>query len=208
MSISVSSMYNEILNDIQSRINVPISFGSRRSSNISKDANATNNSETAPSSFQDVLNSYINSATDNPTELTAAIDDAIVSSAAKYQIDPNLIKAVIRQESNFDTDAVSRSGAMGLMQLMPTTASSLGVNNAFDIEDNVEGGTKYLSQMLNQFDDNEQLALAAYNAGPGSVTKYGGIPPYAETQDYVPKVLGYKEQYILEQYAKNNKKPE
>jgi soluble lytic murein transglycosylase-like protein len=142
-------------------------------------------------------------------EVAQNITDAITEAAEKYDLDPNLIKAVIRAESNFDTDVVSKSGAMGLMQLMPRTAESLGVTDAFNVFQNVDGGAAYLSKMLDRFGGDEELALAAYNAGAAAVNKYGGIPPYTETQNYVPKVIDYKEQYILEQYKaalENSKK--
>ncbi|MFZ0725461.1 MAG: lytic transglycosylase domain-containing protein [Desulfobacterales bacterium] len=119
----------------------------------------------------------------------AAIEACISESARKYDLPPGLIKAVIEAESGFKADAVSVAGAQGLMQLMPATARDLGVTNSFDIRQNIDGGTRYLRQMLDLFGGDTRLALAAYNAGPGNVQKYGGDVPFPETRQYVARVL-------------------
>jgi soluble lytic murein transglycosylase-like protein len=106
-----------------------------------------------------------------------------------YDVDPWLVKAIIEVESNYRPLACSRAGARGLMQLMPRTAARLGVKDIYDPEQNIAGGTRYIKAMLDHFNNDPQLAIAAYNAGPGSVQKYKGIPPYQETQRYVVKVL-------------------
>lgn len=118
-----------------------------------------------------------------------SFDELIHSVADENGVDPRLVAAVAKVESGFRPDAVSSAGAMGLMQLMPATAQALGVTDPFDPQQNLEGGARYLKSLLQRFGDNPTLALAAYNAGPGAVAAYGGVPPYAETQKYVDAVL-------------------
>lgn len=115
--------------------------------------------------------------------------------AEHHRIDNLLVKAIIAVESCFDAYAVSRVGAQGLMQLMPATAEEVGVYNAFNASDNIRGGVRYFRMMLDRFDDDLELALAAYNAGPTAVERYGGIPPYKETQNYVKRVLTHYARY-------------
>jgi soluble lytic murein transglycosylase-like protein len=121
---------------------------------------------------------------------TVAYDDLIARTARRHGLPPALVKAVVKAESNFQPGAVSDKGAQGLMQLMPATAEDLGVDHPFTPEENVAGGTRYLRAMYDRFGDWEH-ALAAYNAGPGAVDRFGGIPPFAETQEYVERVLHY-----------------
>jgi soluble lytic murein transglycosylase-like protein len=121
-------------------------------------------------------------------------DGLIGLTARTHQVPPALVKAVIAAESDFDPNAVSRAGAQGLMQLMPKTAASLGVEDPLAPDENVDGGVRYLRSMMDRFGD-LPLALAAYNAGPTAVVRYGGVPPYRETRDYVTRVLNYYRAY-------------
>ena len=116
--------------------------------------------------------------------------DALIRAAAtKYGLAPELVEAVVRAESNFDSHAVSKKGAGGLMQLMPTTAAQLGVRDVFDVRQNIEGGVRHLRHLMDRYDGNLTLALAAYNAGVDAVTRHGGVPPYEETRAYVARIL-------------------
>ena len=119
------------------------------------------------------------------------LEEYFKEASETYGVDINLLKAIARQESNFNPSATSSAGAMGVMQLMPSTAKGLGVTNAYDAQENIMGGAKLMAQNLKKYNGDVSLALAAYNAGGGNVDKYGGIPPFKETQNYIKKVLGY-----------------
>lgn len=141
-----------------------------------------------PSKFESNIGST--SFNSSNSHITRAQIQGIVSQVAKkYQVDEKLVNAVIKQESGFNPKATSHCGAMGLMQLMPATAKGLGVKDAYNPVQNVEGGVRYLSNLLKKYNGNTVLALAAYNAGPGAVDKYSGVPPYKETQNYVKNIL-------------------
>lgn len=129
------------------------------------------------------------STTEAVTPTSAEISEMLSNSAAAHHIDTDLLASVMKAESGGQIRAVSRAGAQGLMQLMPKTATEMGVEDAFHPEQNIAGGTAYLDQLLNRYHDNIALALAAYNAGPGAVDRYHGVPPYRETQAYVARVI-------------------
>ncbi len=125
----------------------------------------------------------------------STFDQLIAETASRHGVDPTLVKAMVKVESNFDPSVVSHAGAKGLMQLMDGTAEMLGVTDSFDPVQNVEGGVKFMKFLLARYDNNETLALAAYNAGPGAVDKHKGIPPFEETQKYVTRVLQARETF-------------
>jgi soluble lytic murein transglycosylase-like protein len=130
-------------------------------------------------------------------------DPVIRKTSERYSVDYALVKAVIKAESNFDPLAISRAGAKGLMQLMPGTAKALGVSDSFHPGDNIEGGVRYLRYLLELFNGNLQLVLAAYNAGEETVFRYNGIPPYQETRTYVQRVLRYFQNYSTDPVTSN-----
>ncbi|CAK0754878.1 soluble lytic murein transglycosylase [Gammaproteobacteria bacterium] len=130
------------------------------------------------------------------TSRRSAYDNIVAEASRTYQVDQALVRAMIHTESAFNPMAVSPKGAAGLMQLMPDTAHRYGVHDAFDPTENVYGGVRYLRDLLDMFDNNLPLAVAAYNAGENAVTRYGGIPPYAETTDYVQRVLSLHTSYL------------
>jgi len=132
-------------------------------------------------------------------------DNEILTASVKHDVDPYLVKAVIKAESNFDPNAVSPKNAQGMMQLIPATASDYGVNDPFDPISNIEGGVRYLKDLMEYFDGDMKLSLAAYNAGKGAVIKHGfTIPPYPETTDYITKVLGYYKIMKAKNYVSKN----
>jgi len=130
-----------------------------------------------------------------PTPAPSSLDGAINDAGARYNVDPDLLRSLIAQESGFDPNATSAAGAQGLTQLMPSTAASLGVTNPYDPVQSIDGGAQYLRAQLDRFGGDVSKALAAYNAGPGAVERFGGVPPYAETQRYVQQVLSRYEAY-------------
>lgn len=131
---------------------------------------------------------------------SAYMDSIFQKASAQYDVPANLLKAVAKAESNFNPKAVSGSGAGGVMQLMPKTAEYLGVKDIFDAEQNIMGGAKYLSELIKKYDGNTAIALAAYNAGSGNVSKYGGIPPFNETKNYISKVMSYAKDGMVTSY--------
>jgi soluble lytic murein transglycosylase-like protein len=128
---------------------------------------------------------------------TERFENLIASSAAQWHVDKALVKAIVANESAFDPNATSPAGAQGLMQLEPATAAELGVTDAYDPRQNIAGGTRYIRGLLDRFHGDAARAVAAYNAGPGTVEKYGGVPPYAETRAYVENVLESYRRYKL-----------
>ncbi|WP_432822316.1 transglycosylase SLT domain-containing protein [Trichloromonas sp.] len=125
----------------------------------------------------------------------SSVTDLILHYASVFNLDDSLVRAVIKVESDYNPNALSSKGAQGLMQLIPETARDMNVTDPFNPEDNIRGGSRYLRLMLDQFDGSLELALAAYNAGPGAVRRYGGIPPFEETRNYVEKVKKYLRHY-------------
>lgn len=183
-----SSMTGENLKKFENNIK---SKSIEKSNLINKNTSSIN--KDTPSIKSEVIKAPVDKITPSNKSLERVdkYDQIIKDAAEKYDLDEKLIKSVILTESAGRADAKSKANAKGLMQLMDSTATDMGVKDSWDPEDNIHGGAKYLSKLLNQYDGEVDLALAAYNAGPGNVNKYNGIPPFKETQNYVKRVNNY-----------------
>jgi len=191
--------------NIQERISHIDSYLKAIDSQLQTRFNPTSSESQGPN-FNDVLDHALNQTGEVSKQVQGVVKDNFnhlpenfeqyietvsseIGSAYNVEIPVNLVKSIIKQESGFNPNAVSHAGAQGLMQLMPATAKSLGVYNSMNPYQNVRGGIKYIAQLLNRFEGNLQKALAGYNAGPEAVARYGGIPPYKETQNYVQSIM-------------------
>jgi len=205
LNISVKDIFEQKIFDIQNRIplhirmNTPyVSFSNVLKQEIEKTTNRTLNLDTSIKKYPLVSGSYESIYPRLSSEEIAAlmprINEAIEKASKEYGIDENMIRAIIKQESSFQPFALSTSGAMGLMQLMPETAKWLSVADPYNIEQNIMGGTRYFREQLDVFGSVE-LALAAYNSGPNNVRRYNGIPPFLQTQNFVRNVMRYYQLY-------------
>ena len=172
-----------IVQDFFDQNQIPITIANQQASVLSSNP-TTEKASTNSNAVTSSISPY-----PDTLSCTEELDKYFKEAAEQYQVDIKLLKAIAYCESNFNPNAVSRAGAIGIMQLMPATATELGVSDSYNARQNILGGAKLISQLLERYDGNTSLALAAYNAGSGNVEKYGGIPPFTETQNYVKKVL-------------------
>lgn len=208
--INVQSILQQKITDIQKRLPSLANKGNNLKSSFSSvlneaiDKTITTNPELSldtskkiyPLAFGSYEAEYPLLSKEEISELMPRINEAISNASKKYEVDERMIRAIIKQESSFQPLALSTSGAMGLMQLMPQTAKLLSVTDPYNIEQNIMGGTRYFKAQLDAFDGSTELALAAYNAGPNNVRKYAGIPPFAQAQNFVRNIIEYYNLYV------------
>lgn len=169
----------------------------QRAAQRAEEARAAEEAAAASEDFAAVLGDAVSVSYSSPAQTSVSAEcpsdlyPIFEEAASTYGVSVNLLTSIAKAESGFQTNAVSSAGAVGIMQLMPATAASLGVSNSYDARENIMGGAKYIAQLLNKYNGDTSLALAAYNAGSSNVDQYGGIPPFTETQNYVQKVLSY-----------------
>ena len=188
VTIIAGLSFQDIRHERMPDIEISASYTAHSESSLAPDIRDLNEFEpTRSSSYEDQMAS-------------APYMPIILAAASRYRVDPTIIRAIIMAESGFNPRAISRRGAKGLMQLMPRTARSLGVRDSFNPEQNIHAGVKYFSQLLDKFDGDHSLALAAYNAGSRKVRKYKGVPPFKTTQRYIKKVFKYQKLFEQEMF--------
>ncbi|WP_231036268.1 lytic transglycosylase domain-containing protein [Pectinatus sottacetonis] len=189
---SVSSDVNRVrqrIKEIENKFNINFTSVNANFSNIYKQKINNSNNIKNEQLFSNTTTGKGDNTSNTIKSDKADINNYIAKAAQKYNVDPKLLSAIAKTESNYNANAKSSAGAIGIMQLMPNTAADLGVANPYDAEQNIDGGAKYLRQLLNDFNGNVSDAVAAYNAGPQAVKRYKGTPPYNETKNYVKHVL-------------------
>lgn len=203
MSITILNYYDQALVD---NINAQAAARAEAARAEAAQLEAASSASSTETSFSDALNQAAEAYTQSTTAATGSTDLSSIFEEASntFGVSVNLLESIAKAESNFDANAVSSAGAIGVMQLMPATAAAMGVTDAYDAYQNIMGGAKYISQLLQQYSGNISLALAAYNAGSSNVDQYGGIPPFTETQNYVKKVLYYLENGVSSAYTGNS----
>ncbi len=203
MSITILNYHDQALVD---SINAQAAARAEAARAEAAQLEAASSASSSETSFSDALNQAAESYTQSTTATTSSTDLSSIFEEASntFGVSVNLLESIAKAESNFDANAVSSAGAIGIMQLMPATAAAMGVTDAYDAYQNIMGGAKYISQLLQQYSGNISLALAAYNAGSSNVDQYGGIPPFTETQNYVKKVLYYLENGVSSAYTSSS----